>query len=129
MSAVTDLPRLATEEPELLHYRSVSRAAVVSLVLAGLSVLALAFPTLLVLPVVGVVMGLVGLSTIRRYPAEYTGGRLAMAGVVVSGALLVGGGGWHTYEYLTEVPEGYTRTGFWELQPEPDYPELPSTLR
>ena len=129
MSVVTEMPRSATEDTELLHYRSVSRAAIVSLVLGGLSVLALVFPTLLVLPVVGLSMGLVGLSTIRRYPAEYTGGRLAIAGALLSGALLVSGASWHTYEYLTEVPEGYTRTGFWELQPEPDYPELPVSRR
>ena len=39
--------------------------------------------------------------------------------------MFFGGTGWHTYVYLTEVPEGYARTGFWELQPDPDYPELP----
>ena len=30
-----------------------------------------------------------------------------------------------TYTYATEVPEGYVRVGFWELQPDPDQPELP----
>ena len=38
---------------------------------------------LLVLPLVGMVLGLVAWSTIRRYPQEYTGSRLAILGTVL----------------------------------------------
>jgi hypothetical protein len=123
MSAVTELSYPATEGAEQVPYRAVSRAAIVSVVLGGVSLLALIFPSLLVLPLVGLVLGLVGLSTIRRYPTEYTGSRLAVLGTALGAALFVGGTARHTYVYLTEVPEGYLRTGFWELQPDPDYPE------
>jgi uncharacterized protein DUF4190/uncharacterized protein DUF3299 len=125
MSVATELSYQPTEEAELAHYRSVSRAAVISLVLGVISVLALASWALLIVPLVGLVLGVVGLSTIRRYPAEYTGVKLAVTGIALSSVLLVAGVSWHTYDYLTEVPEGYVRTGFWELQPDPDYPELP----
>ena len=123
MSAVTDLPYAPPEGTEFHPYRAVSRAAIVSLVLGVLSVGALLFATLLIIPLVGLVLGLVALSTIRRYPAEYTGGRLALAGTILGAVLFVGGAAWHTYVFATEVPEGYARTGFWELQPDPDHPE------
>ena len=125
MSVATDLPFPAADAPDSTHYRAISRAAIVSLVLGLVSFVALVFSSLLVLPLVGLVLGIVGLSTIRRYPEEYTGTRLAIAGITLCSLLFVGGASWHTYDYLTEVPEGYTRTGFWELQPDPDYPELP----
>jgi hypothetical protein len=104
-------------------YRAVSRAAVVSAVLGVVSLLSLAFATLLILPLVGLALGLSALSTIRRFPNEYTGTKLAAFGAVVSVMVFVGGVTWHSYVYATEVPEGYTRVGFWELQPDPDHPE------
>ena len=128
MSVATELPSYADPLPEaadIAQYRSVSRAAIVSLVIGVASIAGLAFPSLLVLPLVGLVLGLVGLSTIRRYPAEYTGGKIAAAGIALCSLLFVGGVSWHAYDYVTEVPEGYIRTGFWELQPDPDHPELP----
>jgi hypothetical protein len=126
MSVATELPSYAPPEAaDLAQYRSLSRAAILSLVLGVASIAGLAFPSLLVLPLVGLVLGLVGLSTIRRYSTEYTGVKIAAAGIALSGCLFVGGASWHTYDYLTEVPEGYIRTGFWELQPDPDRPELP----
>jgi hypothetical protein len=126
MSATaTETAYSATEGMELQPYRAVSRAAVVSLGLGVASILGLVFPTLLILPVVGLVLGLVGLATIRRYPGEYTGGTLAAAGVGACSLLFVGGVALHTYVYLTEVPEGYARVYFHQLQPDPDYPELP----
>lgn len=123
MSAATDLTYPTTDDTELQPYRALSRAAVVSVVLGVVSLLALVFPSLLILPLVGLILGLVGLSTVRRYPTEFTGSRLALLGTALGAALFVGGTARHVYVYATEVPEGYVRTGFWELQPDPDYPE------
>ncbi len=127
MSVATELPTyaLSSDSAEIAQYRSVSRAAIVSLVLGVASIAGLAFSSLLVLPLVGLVLGLVGLSTIRRYPAEYTGTRTAGLGIALCSVFFVAGTSWHTYDYLTEVPEGHIRTSFWELQPDPDRPELP----
>ena len=123
MSAATDISYPATAGAELQPYRALSRAAIVSVVLGVVSLLALVFPSLLILPLVGLVLGLVGLSTVRRYPTEFTGSRLALLGTALGAATFGGGTARHMYVYATEVPEGYKRTAFWELQPDPDYPE------
>ena len=128
MSVATEAPKFTADLPEaaeMAQYRSVSRAAIMSLVLGVASIAGLAFPSLLILGVVGLVLGLVGLSTIRRYPAEFTGSGIAAMGIALSSVLFVAGASWHTYDYMTEVPPGHIRTGFWELQPDPDRPELP----
>jgi hypothetical protein len=123
MSAVSELSYPATEGQDIQSYRAVSRAAIVSVVLGVISLLAIVFATLLVLPLIGLILGLVAFSTVRRYPAEYTGGNLAVAGILLCAGVLVGGTARHTYIYMTEVPPNHRRTGFWELQPDPDYPE------
>lgn len=106
----------ATEFP----YRSINRTAVLALVLGLLSSLALAFLPLTVLPIVGLVLGISSWRTIRRFPEEFTGKGFAAAGALLSGLFLVSGVAWHTYDYLTEVPEGYHRVAFYELQPNPE---------
>jgi hypothetical protein len=126
MSVATEIPTYAPPDvAEVAQYRSISRAAIMSLVLGVLSILAVAFSSLLVLPIVGLVLGVVGLSTVRRYPAEYTGGKIAVCGIALCSLLFVGAASWHTYEYMTEIRPDELRTGFWELQPDPDRPELP----
>jgi len=117
------------DEAELLPYRALSRSAVVSVVLASISLLGYLFEPMLVVAIAGLVMGLVALQSIRRYPQEYTGRELALAGALLSGVIFVTGATYHTVIYLTEVPEGYQRISFSELQPdlfnEPDKP-IPS---
>jgi hypothetical protein len=117
------------DEAELMPYRSLSRSAVVSLVLGFISVLGYLFEPMLVVAAAGLVMGLIALQAIRRYPQEYTGREVAVIGTVLSGAIFVTGVGLHTFIYLTEVPEGYERISFSQLQPdlinEPDKP-IPS---
>lgn len=130
---------------EWMPYRAVCRSAVLAVVLAGLSlplvVLAAASATMVVGDAVplGTVGGLLGAlaawcgwsaqRTIRRYPTEYTGARLARGGLW--GGLLLAATGWGLagYTHATEVPEGYQRVGFWELQPDPEQPELPISPR
>ena len=120
-----DSPYPGADGAEFQPYRAVNRSAVLAAVLAGLSFLALLFSTLLVLPIVGLVLGISAISTIRRYPTEYTGLQMAKIATAVCALLFVGGASWHVYTYATEVPDGYDRIGFWDLQPDPDYPELP----
>lgn len=116
-----------------LAYRALSKAAVMSLLLAFLSLLALVFPTMLVLPIVGVIFGFVALKNLRRYPDELTGRIPAIIGTFGCLAVLVGGASWHTHAYLTEVPDGYTRISYSQLQPEgmipgTNTPQLPMEL-
>ncbi|MBP87409.1 MAG: hypothetical protein CMJ64_11915 [Planctomycetaceae bacterium] len=108
----------SAREEGFAPYRAVSKAAVVSLVLGLASVVGLASATLLVLALVGFVLGLIGWRSIVRYPAELTGKPMAILGVVLSAMFFVVGASKHMHEYATEVPEGYERISFRELQPE-----------
>jgi hypothetical protein len=123
MATMSDVSLSTFEDPEVQPYRSVSRSAIVSVVLGVLSLLSLFSPALLLLPVVGFVLGLTALSAIRRFPLEYTGRGLALAGTVLCGLVAVGSTAKHVHEYLTEVSDGYSRISFADLQPEPGRPE------
>lgn len=111
-----------------LPYRALSRGAVVSLVLALLALPGLipTFELMLVFAAFGFLVALIAHRTIRRYPNEYSGGLLALAGMALNALLLFGGIGMHTYVYLTEVPEGYDRVGFYELQTPESRPDAPT---
>ena len=106
------------DEAQVLPYRALSRSAVVSVVLTVISLLGYLFEPMLVVSVAGFAMGLVALQSIRRYPQEYTGRQLALAGTLLSAVIFVTGAAMHTYTYFTEVPEGYLRISFGELQPD-----------
>jgi hypothetical protein len=117
------------EEAELAPYRALSRSAVISVVLAVVSLLGYLFVPMLAVALAALVMGLIAMQSIRRYPLEYTGLTVAKIGTIVGGLIFVSGTIYHTYVYLTEVPEGYQRITFSQLQPdfveEPDSP-IPS---
>ena len=51
---------------------------------------------------------------------------VAVTGVALNLLVLLTGAGLHTYIYLTEVPEGYTRVHFSELQQRGQGPEMPT---
>jgi hypothetical protein len=110
-------------------YRAVSKAAVVSLVLGVVSLSAWLTATTLFLPALGIVIGLIALGKIRRYPDELTGRAAALIGIAISGLTLLGGASLHGYVYATEVPEGYERISFAELQPDPKRPGEPLPRR
>jgi hypothetical protein len=111
-------------------YRSVSRAAIASLVFLVLSLPGLleTFAPLLTLALLGIAAALVGLRTIRRYPDEYSGHQLAAFGLFACLVIFFGGVALHTYIYLTEVPEGYERVQFYKLQQAPDLPDGPTQV-
>ena len=104
-------------------YRVLSSSAVLSLVLGVLSPVSALEWRLAVVPAVGVLVGLLALRSIRRAPEEYTGGRLALGGVVLSLAGWAGGWSWLGYQYFAEVPEGYERISYAALQPDKETPD------
>ena len=123
---------------EVAQYRAISRSAIISAVMAAVSlplvVLALVSMKFQVgdaVPLgllgaffagVALALGIAGEQTIRRYPTEYTGARLARFGLVSGLLFFVVGSASAAFTYRTEVPDGYSRTGFGELQPDPDEP-------
>jgi len=110
-------------------YRSLSRAAIASLVLFFLALPGLlpTFEPLLALAIFGIIAGVVAISTVRRYPHEYSGGLLGQVGLMLNAFLLVGGTSMHTYIYMTEVPDGYSRVAFYELQMPESMPDGPTS--
>lgn len=109
-------------------YRSMSKTAVASLALGFLSLASLMFPALLVLAAAGIIFGLLAWRGFRRYPDELTGKGCAAVGLVSCTLILIGGSIMHTYVYMTEVPDGYARITFSDLQPKADAPSGTPTL-
>lgn len=72
------------------------------------------------MPVIGLGLSMVGLANIRKYPEELIGRKAARFGLILSLIVLVGGLGWHTYVYHTEVPEGYQRISYRMLKDDKD---------
>jgi hypothetical protein len=126
---------------DLAPYRAICRSAVISAVLAAISlplvvlaVVSMRFQVGDAVPLgflgaflaaIAFIMGVIGARTVRRYPTEYTGGRLAKTGMFGGLLLAVAGAASAFFTYSTEVPDGYSRVGFWELQPDPEHPDLP----
>ncbi|MEM6687812.1 MAG: hypothetical protein AAF664_00205 [Planctomycetota bacterium] len=111
-------------------YRALSRGSVVSMILAIIALPGLmeSFAPLLVLTIIGLIAGVLAIRTTRRYPEEYSGGGLAKAALTLNLLLLVGGCSLHAYTYATEVPEGYTRVHFYDLQVPDGSPQEPTDI-
>jgi len=110
-----------------LVYQSFSRGAVASTVLGVLGLLSFFFVGLLLLPVVGLLLGIGALLSIRRYPDELLGKPLALAGIALGGLTLCTAPAYHAYIYATEVPPGYERIAFSKLISPTGAPDQPPT--
>ncbi len=98
-------------------YRAVSKAAVASFVFAILGLTAFVSPIFVLLPLLGIIFGIATLLSFRRFGDELVGKKIGMIGFGLSLLLLIGSIGGHVYEYQTEVPDGYMRMSFADLQP------------
>jgi hypothetical protein len=118
MSVDFQRPPAPFADNSVITYRALSSAAVASLVIAALSFVALFDWSLGVVPLISIALGFVALRRIQKSPLELTGERLALAGVVLASMFLATG--WTRLAWLaaTEVPPGYRRLSFDELQPE-----------
>ncbi len=104
------------------RYRALSTTAVASVIVGLLSAAAILDWTLVAIPVIGVALATFALVKVRRNSAELSGEGLAKIGLTLSLAFGVLGPAWLTYVYFTEVPEGYERVSYADLQPEVDQP-------
>lgn len=124
--APTASPGLQSFEPrDYEQYRALSSLAVAGAVLGVVGLLALLDWFLALIPLVGIVVSLLALRRIRTSDGELTGRPAALTGLVLNLLLLPGALGLHTYVYLTEVPPGYQRVSYSELQPDDSNPVLP----
>lgn len=108
------------------EYRSLSLAAVAALIFGILSVVMLPVviiaSALLVVPVMGVLLGLFATWTIASRPDEFTGKRIALFGMGLSAVMFFGGAALNYQLNKIEVPPEYANSEvqFWELQSEED---------
>ncbi len=109
-----------------LAYRALSSLAILAMVLGVASLMMI--PTALnsleaslllaPLPVVGLLVGLRAWRRIVQAPDELTGKPIAIVGVGLSLASLIGGLLLASVVYATEVPDGYRRVTFGQLKPD-----------
>lgn len=112
---------LESTQPDDLEfdgYRALCSSAAVSIAAGALSLTAFLDWRLAMIPAIGIMMGLHALWRIRQLPEELTGAGVATAGIALSALLWIGGWSFIGYTYATEVPEGYERIGYAQLQPE-----------
>ena len=120
MSIELDSPETTIESYE--HYRALSTAAVASFIVGLLSVLALLDWILVAIPAIGVALSSFAWLKVKRHADELSGQGLASAGFAMSLLFLIAGPSRLTYVYFTEVPDGYERISYAELQPDDGQP-------
>jgi hypothetical protein len=116
----------AAELERYQAYKAISALAVASLGLGILSVLTFFQWIFALVPLMGVLLGMLARRQIRSRGHELTGLPLAGAGIILSTVMLAGGWGWLYYVYRTEVPEGYQRINYDLLQPNVDDQRFPT---
>ena len=115
----------AGDHDELAQYRALSGKAITALVLAVLSVAALLFAAMLVIPLAGIFVALSAMLSIKNRPDELTGMKPAKAGLYLSLLIFVAATALHVTVYATEVPDGYRRISFRQLQPDTQFSNEP----
>jgi hypothetical protein len=130
-SSATGLDDVAVEADGEGRYRAVAGTAIAAAIVAVLSPLAFFDWWLIVVPVIGIVLGILGLRAIRQRHDEFVGAPLACAAVLVSAACLVGGLVTQSITYARELPEGFVRLDYGMLQPLPGDPPdaIPDSAR
>ncbi|MFM8570740.1 MAG: DUF3299 domain-containing protein [Pirellula sp.] len=106
-------------------YKSLSRAAVLSLVFGILGLLSWYSPLLLFLSLLGAIFALIAFANFRKYPNEISGKVLAQIGLLISLVMLVSSPLKHAYVYYTELPDGYERISFAALKSPIGAPDVP----
>ena len=117
----------AESSEDYASYRSLSPTAVVSCALGVGSFVAFFDWWLVLIPVMGIVLGLFALRRIAARSEELSGRLPAAIGVALSAVCLVAGQATLWYIRVTEVPDGHIRISYNDLQPPErsvaEYPE------
>jgi hypothetical protein len=117
-----DAPSHASRRDDRLReegdaYRAVSGTAIAAVAVAAVSPVAFFGWWLVAVPVVGAVLAAIALRDIAARHPLLTGRPLAIAALAVSLATLAASVARHVHEYATELPEGFVRLSYAELQP------------
>lgn len=98
-------------------YRAVSGAAIAAAAVAAASPVAFLGWSMAAVPLVGAVLAFVALRDIAARRPTLTGRPLAFAALGFSLLILAASIAAHAHEYATELPEGFVRLPYAELQP------------
>jgi hypothetical protein len=112
----------ATTAQPAARYRAISWAAVASLGLGAGSLLVFLGWIFAVIPLAALVLGWRALRQIARTPEEFTGQALAWTGIGLAVAASMAGCAWLLLARFSEVPIGYQRVEYAELQPNANVP-------
>ena len=115
--AVRDTGVVAVED-----YRALSGVAIAAAALTVVAPLAFIDWWLAVVPILGMVLGSVALRDIARRPDALTGRPLAIGAILLSAVALAGGISRLAIVYAAELPAGFARLSYAELQPLPGDP-------
>jgi hypothetical protein len=113
------------------RYRAIAGTAIAAAIAAALSPLACLDWLLAVVPILGIVLGVMAYRTISLRTDEFTGQPLAIGAIVVSAVSLVVGLVTLSWAYAAELPQGYERVNYGMLQPLDGDPPgtIPDTAR
>ncbi|MFM7206080.1 MAG: hypothetical protein ACKO4T_05335 [Planctomycetaceae bacterium] len=98
-------------------YRSVSGTAIAAAAVAAASPVAFLGWSLAAVPLLAAVLAVVALRDIARRSPHVTGRLMAIAALVAASLILAGSVASHAYEYATELPAGFARLSYADLQP------------
>jgi hypothetical protein len=116
---LTDKPAANNE----FQYRTISKSTIACVGLTVLGLAAFIGQAFVLLPVLSIGFGIVALMEIKKYPEELAGKVPTQIALLASLLILISSVSLHTYVYLTEVPDGYTRMAFSDLRPNPRTPK------
>lgn len=126
--AATVEPNSTVAEPKVnlpgsdYEYREFCSLAGVALTFSSLAALTLVLISVFnpvifaVLPVLGTLFGVRAFWKIRTSDGELSGTKTACAAIMLGLSSLSGGWGYMAYEYATEVPEGFERISYAQLE-------------
>jgi hypothetical protein len=120
---------LPGQEEHYRPYRAICGLAVASLIFGAASILTMADWALGVIPLVGVVLGLLALRRIRHYPDTLMGITAARMGILLSVLLFVVGYSRLAYLHRTQAPPGYQPISYNLLEPTVRGEIIPKTAK
>jgi len=116
------------QQEQTTDYRQVAAYSVGAFVFGILSAITFLHWALAILPIVGLMLGIIGLKKILHAPDEIGGFTLTVSGITLSVVFWVGGYSWLAYSYYYSIPAGYISIHFLELAADSKTGKLPEKI-